>query len=63
MLTAGVELVLRVEPNTTLMPLPLVNMVLKNYIENAIRFTTQGKIIVTINSKTISVSDTGSEFE
>ncbi|WP_210444545.1 ATP-binding protein, partial [Vibrio crassostreae] len=32
---------------------------LKNYIENAIRFTTQGKITVTINSNTISVSDTG----
>lgn len=61
MLAAGVELVLNVEPNTTLnMPLPLVNMVLKNYIENAIRFTTQGKIDVTINSNTISVSDTGS---
>ena len=42
------------------MPLALVNMVLKNYIENAIRFTTQGKITVTINSNTISVSDTGS---
>ena len=61
MLAAGVELVLNVEPNTTLnMPLPLVNMVLKNYIENAIRFTTQGKIVVSINSNTISVSDTGS---
>lgn len=61
MLAAGVELVLNVEPNTTLnMPLPLVNMVLKNYIENAIRFTMHGKIVVTINSNTISVSDTGS---
>ncbi|ROR22300.1 signal transduction histidine kinase [Vibrio crassostreae] len=61
MLAAGVELVMNVEPNTKLnMPLALVNMVLKNYIENAIRFTTQGKITVTINSNTISVSDTGS---
>lgn len=60
MLSPGVELVLNVEPDTTLnMPLTLVNMVLKNYIENAIRFTTQGKITVTINSNTISVSDTG----
>ncbi|MFS1931838.1 sensor histidine kinase [Vibrio splendidus] len=60
MLASGVELVLNVEPNTKLnMPLPLVNMVLKNYIENAIRFTTQGEITVTINSNTISVSDTG----
>ncbi|MEZ9396889.1 sensor histidine kinase [Vibrio splendidus] len=61
MLASGVTLELNVEPNTTLnMPLPLVNMVLKNYIENAIRFTTQGEITVTINSNTISVSDTGS---
>ncbi|MEZ9720604.1 sensor histidine kinase [Vibrio splendidus] len=61
MLASGVELMLNVEPNTTLnMPLPLVNMVLKNYIENAIRFTTQGEITVTINSNMISVSDTGS---
>lgn len=60
MLASDVELVLDVEPNTTInMPLALVNMVLKNYIENAIRFTTQGKITVTINSNTISVSDTG----
>ncbi|MBT9243504.1 sensor histidine kinase [Vibrio splendidus] len=60
MLASGVELVLNVAPNTTLnMPLTLVNMVLKNYIENAIRFTTQGKITVSINSNTISVSDTG----
>ncbi|UWZ99576.1 sensor histidine kinase [Vibrio splendidus] len=60
MLAFGVTLELNVAPNTTLnMPLPLVNMVLKNYIENAIRFTTQGEISVTINSNTISVSDTG----
>ncbi|MEZ9299177.1 sensor histidine kinase [Vibrio splendidus] len=60
MLASGVTLELNVEPNTTLnMPLPLVNMVLKNYIENAIRFTTQGEITVTINSNMISVSDTG----
>lgn len=60
-LAPGVELLLNIEPNTKLnMPLPLVNMVLKNYIENAIRFTTQGEITVTINSNTISVSDTGS---
>ena len=59
-LAPGVELLLNIEPNTKLnMPLPLVNMVLKNYIENAIRFTTQGEITVTINSNTISVSDTG----
>lgn len=60
MLASGVTLELNVEPSTTLnMPLPLVNMVLKNYIENAIRFTTQGEIKVMINSNTISVSDTG----
>ncbi|PMM63705.1 sensor histidine kinase [Vibrio splendidus] len=60
MLVSGVTLELNVAPNTTLnMPLPLVNMVLKNYVENAIRFTTQGEISVTINSNTISVSDTG----
>ncbi|PMG20896.1 sensor histidine kinase [Vibrio splendidus] len=60
MLAPGVELQLNIEPNTTLnMPLPIVNMVLKNYIENALRFTTQGKITVIIHSNTISVSDTG----
>ncbi|MCW4437939.1 sensor histidine kinase [Vibrio splendidus] len=60
MLAPGVELQLNIEPDTTLnMPLPIVNMVLKNYIENAIRFTTQGKITVIIHSNTISVSDTG----
>ncbi|MEZ8349102.1 sensor histidine kinase [Vibrio splendidus] len=60
MLAPGVELLLNIEPDTTLnMPLPIVNMVLKNYIENAIRFTTQGKITVIIHSNTISVSDTG----
>ncbi|MEZ9761747.1 sensor histidine kinase [Vibrio splendidus] len=60
MLAPGVELQLNIEPNTTLnMPLPIVNMVLKNYIENALRFTTQGKITVIIHSNTISVTDTG----
>ncbi|MDH5915542.1 HAMP domain-containing sensor histidine kinase [Vibrio splendidus] len=60
MLASGVTLELNVEPSTTLnMPLPLVNMVLKNYVENAIRFTTQGKITVIIHSNTISVTDTG----
>jgi len=60
MLAPGVELLLNIEPDTTLnMPLPIVNMVLKNYIENAIRFTTQGKITVIIHSNTISVTDTG----
>ncbi|MEZ9568554.1 sensor histidine kinase [Vibrio splendidus] len=60
MLAPDVELQLNIEPDTTLnMPLPIVNMVLKNYIENAIRFTTQGKITVIIHSNTISVSDTG----
>lgn len=60
MLAPGVELQLNIEPDTTLnMPLPIVNMVLKNYIENAIRFTTQGKITVIIHSNTISVTDTG----
>ncbi|MEZ9200988.1 sensor histidine kinase [Vibrio splendidus] len=60
MLAPGVELQLNIEPDTTLnMPLPIVNMVLKNYIENALRFTTQGKITVIIHSNTISVTDTG----
>ncbi|MGF1880418.1 sensor histidine kinase [Vibrio splendidus] len=60
MLAPGVELQLNIGPNTTLnMPLPIVNMVLKNYIENALRFTTQGKITVIIHSNTISVTDTG----
>lgn len=59
-LTPGVELSLDVAPGTRLnMPLTLVNMVLKNYIENAIRFTQQGQIVVTIDSNEISVSDTG----
>ncbi|MEZ8686294.1 sensor histidine kinase [Vibrio splendidus] len=60
MLAPGVELLLNIEPDTTLnMPLPIVNMMLKNYIENALRFTTQGKITVIIHSNTISVTDTG----
>lgn len=60
MLPAGVSLTLDVEPDTTLnMPFALVNMVLKNYIENAIRFTQQGEIHVSISSDEISVVDTG----
>ncbi|RJX71980.1 sensor histidine kinase [Vibrio sinensis] len=60
MLADGVTLSLDVAPNTQVnMPLTLVEMVLKNYIENAIRFTPSGEIAVTISSDTISVSDTG----
>ncbi|MEF1227976.1 HAMP domain-containing sensor histidine kinase, partial [Vibrio fortis] len=60
MLPETVTLNLDVAPNTQLnMPLPIINMVLKNYIENAIRFTQQGSIDVTISSNEISVSDTG----
>ncbi|MDK9738829.1 HAMP domain-containing histidine kinase [Vibrio sp. D404a] len=60
MLPADVSLTLDVEPDTVLnMPIALVNMVLKNYIENAIRFTQQGEIHVSISSHEISVVDTG----
>lgn len=60
MLASGVTLSLEIAPNTRLnMPLTLVNMVLKNYIENAIRFTVQGSITVRISSERISVCDSG----
>lgn len=60
MLPEEVTLNLKVAPNTQLnMPLPIIDMVLKNYIENAIRFTQQGSIDVAISSNEISVSDTG----
>lgn len=61
MVTDGVTLSLEVAPNTQLnMPMTLVEMVLKNYIENAIRFTSSGEIHVKITSDEISVTDTGS---
>lgn len=64
MLQETVTLNLDVAPNTQLnMPLPIINMVLKNYIENAIRFTQQGSIDVAISSNEISVSDTGIGFQ
>ena len=64
MLPETVTLNLDVAPNTQLnMPLTIINMVLKNYIENAIRFTQQGSIDVTISSDEISVSDTGTGLQ
>lgn len=64
MLPETVALNLDVAPHTQLnMPLPIINMVLKNYIENAIRFTQQGSIDVTISSDEISVSDTGTGLQ
>ena len=61
MLPSGLHLSLSVEPNTVSnLPVALINIVIKNYVENALRFTTKGEIKVTVDSNTISVMDTGS---
>ncbi len=56
----SVTLTVNVAPETTLnMPQILIDMVLKNYIDNAIRFTQQGEIQVDICSDSLSVTDPG----
>lgn len=60
-LNQGVELHIDVAPNVQLnLPSAVLNMILKNLIENAIRFTEQGEIRVSISEQTIQVVDSGS---
>jgi signal transduction histidine kinase len=59
-LNAGVQLLLLVEPDTHInMPPAVLDMVLKNLLNNAIRFTEKGKIEVVITSNSIKVIDSG----
>lgn len=56
----GVELNLALEPETQLnLPEPVLAMILKNLVNNAIRFTRQGQITIHIDNHAISVTDTG----
>lgn len=56
----GVEVTLRIAPDTTLnFPLPVLKMILKNIVNNSIRFTEKGSIIIHVASNQISVQDTG----
>ena len=60
----GIEWQLKMEELTTLdFPLPVLNMILKNLIENALRFTNNGVIRVEITSTRITVQDTGSGLD
>ncbi|WP_117232491.1 sensor histidine kinase [Vibrio maerlii] len=60
-LTSGVELNVIVEPGMEInMPPQVVNMILKNLVDNAVRFTEQGKIDIEITPNSITVLDTGS---
>ena len=59
-LSDGVELRLVIEPDTqTNMPEPVLHMIIKNLVNNAIRFTPKGRITVHIDSHAVSVTDTG----
>jgi signal transduction histidine kinase len=56
----GVSLVVFVKPNCrTNLPKAVLNMILDNLINNALRVTTQGSITVTLEDNFISVIDTG----
>ncbi len=60
-LAGGVELNVNVEQGMKInMPPQVVNMILKNLVDNAVRFTDKGSITVEITSSSISVLDTGS---
>jgi signal transduction histidine kinase len=60
-LNQGVELHVDIEQNAELnLPVSVLNMVLKNLVENAIRFTESGEIRVKISNKAIQVIDSGS---
>ncbi|WP_099608202.1 sensor histidine kinase [Vibrio coralliilyticus] len=60
-LQPGVDLTLEIETGCQInLPMSVLNMVLKNLIENALRFTEQGEISVIIDSHSIKVTDTGS---
>ncbi len=57
----GVEVTLRIAADTTLnFPLPVLKMMLKNIVNNSIRFTEKGSINIYVASDQISVQDTGS---
>ncbi len=59
-LNQNVEITLSVEPETTInFPSAVLDMILKNLINNAIRFTDQGTISVIINHRSIKVIDSG----
>lgn len=59
-LTSEVNLTLTVDsPCSMNLPITALNMVLKNLVENAIRFTESGAIKISISSDTIQVFDTG----
>ncbi|OLQ75737.1 two-component sensor histidine kinase [Photobacterium proteolyticum] len=56
----GVKLNFAIDPETQLnLPEPVLAMLLKNLVNNAIRFTRQGHITIHIDNHTISVTDTG----
>ncbi|MCK6264653.1 HAMP domain-containing histidine kinase [Vibrio sp. ZSDE26] len=56
----GVEVELVIAPNTTLsFPLPVLKMILKNIVNNSIRFTEQGSITIHVATDHISVQDSG----
>lgn len=58
---AGVVFSSEIEPNCQLnMPPVVLNMILKNLLNNAIRFTQQGEISLMIDSHCIQVIDSGS---
>ncbi|MGF1719537.1 HAMP domain-containing histidine kinase [Vibrio kyushuensis] len=56
----GVEIELVFAPDTTLnFPLPVLKMILKNIVNNSIRFTEKGSITIHVATDHISVQDTG----
>lgn len=59
-LSSGVELITRIDSSQKYNMSPaVIRMILKNLIDNAIRFTSVGSITVTVNNQKISVVDTG----
>ncbi|MGF1764873.1 sensor histidine kinase [Aliivibrio kagoshimensis] len=60
-LNSGVSIECLIEPDTqTNMPPSVLVMIIKNLLDNAIRFTHQGTITLSIETDTIKVTDTGS---
>ena len=56
----GVEIELVIAPDTTLnFPLPVLKMILKNSVNNSIRFTEKGSITIHVATDQIFVQDTG----
>lgn len=59
-LNQNVEISLSVEPDTRInLPSAVLDMILQNLINNAIRFTEHGTITVILNHRSIKVIDTG----